>query len=288
MNNEFNKWFWMIVVFYFLGLVAFFFVGLGKITSLMFPDTLESIRKGAEFLSWVATTFAFSAAAITYWSNVRQNKKLAAKDALESLKNNLSDLNEIIDRRWEVLDSFSKFENRVSDLAAHEANELIDALSSFCKSLLVKIKVHHIFPVGIGDYINGQTAIFKVTNDGKVVNFDKDVDGIQKTLDATAKLLFKKNIVHDLQGNFFLKTDESAYGVLSKIASYAQPDLFNHYLVDKKSGMGLRKVEFSEGDKFAVFQSFEYIPAAIFYLNFAHGRHRLFNEVKELLKFEAS
>lgn len=288
MDKNLEKWFWLIAAAYFFGLIIFFYVGLGKITFLMFPESLEGIRSGVEFLSWIATIFALPTAAITYLFSVRENKKLAAKDSLESLKNSLSDLNEIIDRRWEVLDDFSKFENRISDLKVHEANELIDALSSFCKTVLRKVRVHHIFPLEINDYIGGETAVFEITPDGEIVNFDKEVVGIQKTLDATAKLLYKKNLVVDLQGKYFLKTHESAYRVLSKITYYAQPHSFRYYIDDEKGNVGMQLNAFTSGGRFAVFQSFENIPAAIFYLNLAHDRHQLFNEVKELLIFENS
>lgn len=283
MNKALHKWFWVIVAAYFLGLILFFYVGLGKITSLMFPEGLEGVRRGVEFLSWIATIFALPTAAITYIFSVRENKKLAANDSLESLKNSLSDLNTVIDRRWEVLNDFSKFENRISDLKVHEAKELIENLSSFCKTVLRRVRVHHIFPLEISDYVGGTVAVFEINAEGEVICFDKEDVGIQKTLDATAKLLCKKNLVHDFQGKFFLKTAESAYSVLSKITYYAQPYAFRYYINDEKGNVGMQAEVFTAADRCAAFQSFESIPAAIFYLNLAHERHQLFDEIKDFL-----
>lgn len=281
----------MIVVAYFLVLVVFFTVGLGKITLLMFSqDQLVYLKDMLEIMSWLATIFSLPAAAIAYIGSIREKRFLVAKDALSSIKDSMGVLDSLVDRRWEIMDGFSKFENRLSGLSSSERKDLIDELSAFCKTILKQLKLHHIFPIGVNDYGSFGTCIFNRDEYGNIVDFDSDSDGNQKTLEAIAKIMYKKGLANEIQGKFFLNTSLSAYEVLCRVTSYAQPYSFRYFLEPVGSDGIVRMClnSLSSSDIDSVFQTFEKTPAAIFYLNLAFGRHDLFEGIKVVIAFEAA
>lgn len=273
------RWIKYIVILYFLGLLGLFYFGLGKIASLMFSEGWWSfVKDSSAICAAFATCLALYLAVKTYMESDRQRRFLVAKDALSTIKNHLSELNGLVDKRWEINDAFYKFENRLSFLSLSDQAELTDELSAFSKTLLRKVLPHHIFPIALSEYIHGYSCEFGKNQDGNVIGFETADDGFRKTLDASAKILYKCNFVNNLQGKYFLKTADGAYDVLLKILQSAQPYVYAHCIARG------RDMTFEDFKRVAA--SLGYVSAAFIYLNSATARHELFDGIVELIKFD--
>jgi hypothetical protein len=259
---------------YFLALVAFFVLGLGKISWLMFHDISgESVKDGIEVASWLATIVIGVVSlvlSLKAYSDAERSKKLVdAKDVLFEVKNHFFTLEEVASKRWEIVNSFSRFESRMSYLGYEHRRDLENQLCTFCNTLLVKIRPHHIFPFGAGGYPKEGVNIFEVSN-GNCIPFEGD-EAFQDTCKALARCLLERNMVTKLGEEFFVKDADSSYPVLMKIIEYAQPGLYQD--LSKKIDAG------SPLDMNLLSLSIKNIPAAIIFLNKTCKGRDLFKEI---------
>lgn len=261
---------------YFLVLIAFFVMGLGKIASLMgVKDILDNVNIIFQALANLATFIALPIAVFTYLNSERDKKIIRAKDSFDELKNLTSNLDEFIVNKWAIKSSFSKFENRISSLADEDRNSFKNDVHTLSLTLLKKIRPHHIFPIKLNDYQVGGVCDFEFNDKNDIEVFD-GIDGFQKTVDAVANILLKKDMVHEFNGKFFIKNADSAFDVLLKIVEYAQPYMYRRY-IDSKGAL-------SFADFKSLSASFELIPGAILFLDGSSERDHVFNEIKEFIE----
>lgn len=259
---------------YFLALVAFFAVGLGKISWLMFHDISgQGVKDGIEVASWLATIVIGVVSlvlSLKAHSDAERSRKLVdAKDVLYEIKNYFSSMEEVVSKKWEIVNSFSRFENRISYLAYEHRRDLENQLCTFCNTLLVKIRPHHIFPFDIDGYPKEGVNVFEISN-GKCIPFEGH-ETFQKTCKAIARCLIERNMVIKSGEEIFVADSDSSYPVLIKIIEYAQPGLYQ--VLSKRIDAG------DQFDMAAFSLSIKDIPAAIIFLNRTRNGRNVFKEV---------
>lgn len=261
---------------YFLALVAFFVLGLGKVASLMgVKEILDNVNVIFQLLANLATFVALPIAVFTYLNSEKDKKLIRAKDSFDELKGLMSNLDDLIVNKWTIKNAFSKFENRISFLSEEDKKSFVDDVCTLSISLLKKIRPHHIFPIKLNDYQVGGVCDFEFNEKSDIEVFD-GVDGFRKTVDAVAKILLKKGMVHEFNGKFFIKNSDSAFDILLKIVEYAQPYMYRRY-IDPKGAL-------SFADFKSLSMSFELIPGTILFLDGSSERDHVFNEIKEFIE----
>ena len=267
-------WFLLVAIAYFFLIVLFLSFGMGKIFFLMAgADAWTYLKDVLEVVTWGATVGGIYLAVKTYISSEYDKKLIIAKDSLGHLINQLDNLDRFYSAKWEIINGFSDFENRLDGLKNKERRELVDRLSALSKTLLKRLRPHHIFPMSLKDYPRKGANIFEISVNGEVSPFEGE-DSFVNTVKALARVLWVNDKVMELKAGFFVKDAESSYDVLMKVIQYAQPYAYDYFANKQKIG--------ETPDLRYLAKSIEDIPTAFVLLKKSPARNEFFIEAKEI------
>jgi hypothetical protein len=265
MNNKLNKWFWLIVIGYFLGLITFFFFGLGKIASIIFPAlSMSNLKDVAFIVSSMVGASSFFLALITYLRAEKEKRFLRALELFKDIKELVLKMDFHVNRD-QIIVMLAELDNNIASLDESQQKGIADARSAFFRSILKKVNCKNVF----GEHDN---TLSRVKPDRGSI-FPKN-EKFESELWDTACYFYDGDLVEEMPGGiFWLKDEGDMLYLLTKIIQYAQPIVDNNFYdtkfrVWKKNGLEDLYVNISN------------VPASIIYLYSSSERHKIFQLVK--------
>lgn len=259
MEDTQKKWFWIVVLAYFLGVVALFFLGLGKIATLMFSnESAQVIKTFFQVMAWISSAAGFLWGIKIYNETVKEKRYLSASDVLNELQMVLSDLKHLSKKRDQIVVMYSKFESRLRMVQDHEKVELEAELSSFCRGLLKRIEYKHIFgKVEVPVFAN-----IDVPESLQLI--DKKFEG---ELIRSAYYVFHAKLINVIGEKVFIKDPSGVVDLLTLIIKLSQPIIAQNYFKGRE--WKADKVE-------DLYFQLEKIPAAIINVYFSDKKQDIF------------
>lgn len=262
------RFFYVIVISYFMGLIFFFFIGLGKITSLMFPAvTWNSIKDIVEVMAGVATASSALFAVYVYSESEKEKRYIRAWDIIGEIKSLCENLSDFYLKRYALNKLIARFYNSCRKLSLDERKELGDELAVLMNMLLQRIELSSIFGSPI------------VSNRLDDYNWCIEDDDIDEEILKIAFYLYVNNLVSN-RGDLWGINDqyESQY-FLPKIMCIAQPILIDNFYFPKS--------QYWRRDKLDSFPSTVPVKIArlikIFHAD-NNFKNRLFSMVEKILR----